>query len=946
MRTRSCTSTRTASWAKAMTLAAVAILILDLASALASAQSPDWAVARMDGASLPKLAADAAMANLNADVNELSATAGKGRSDSVPEEILVGFHGGALPAQVEAVRGGLGAVEIKTIPQIGVHHWRLPPGLGVSQAIQRLKGNPNVRYAEPNWLYSYLYASDPLDPGDPSFVLRTGWPFGYQEHLQHDVFHNNPNVREIHAEEAWDNSPMGAGAIVAVCDSGVDLDHPDLDGNLVPGKNFIRTTKPPQDDVGHGTHVAGIIAAEINNYGNRLLGTAALNPLLGDGVVGVAPAAKIMPVKVGDANGVPIDKLVQGIIWAADNGAHIINMSLGGGFSQTVQDAVTYAYGRNVLIVAAAGNSSAESSLYPAACAYTLSVAAVTSGDLLASFSNYGWSVDVSAPGVNILSTVIDGDSTKWVSGGYARMSGTSMASPVAAGVAALIKSKYPTMSAADVGGQLLATADDINSDNPGYETKLGAGRVDAFGAVSGASAPVVIGAKTEGSDHGVFGDLQISVKFSHAMNAASVLYAGNYGLLWAGDDGILGTGDDVTVALSMASTAYESFPGQGVQIVASGAPDGNYRFTASSNIQSAAGQPLTAFMRELAWAKSPWTNGIVLADARAPAALAYDPMGQPAIAFYGDLDKDSYKDTARFARWNGATWVFETIGPAVGGITLVYDGAGNPSVSFFSSDLVLKFARRSGSSWTIVSVDSNVVAYDTSLAYDPAGNPSISYCVRVITGKGKTVTTYYLKFARWNGSAWVTQVVEAGVPAQYNSLAYGPDGNPSIAYSGGDSLKMAHWNGSSWDIQVIEAGVPGNSVSLAYDPLDHNPSVVHYVSGDIRLVGGDIRFLHWNGSWQASSFSAPTGGGTRLVYDALGTPYISHWYYDFVQSNYILVTHWDGMAWLTETADRIGGIDGQPSIAIDPLTNTPSVAYGESFPGWKYNMKFAKRAP
>jgi subtilisin family serine protease len=943
-----------------MTLAAVAILILGLASPVAWAQSPDWAVARIDAASLPKLAADAAAANLNADVNELSATADKGRSDSVPEEILVGFHGGVLPAHVEAVRGGLGAVEIKTIPRIGVRHWMLPPGLNVAQAMQRLAADPRVRFAEPNWIYSASvpYADNSANPNDPSFIPRAGWTFGYQEHLRHD----GAISREIHAEEAWDASPMGTGVVVAVLDTGVDLDHPDLDeslfrdgaGNII-GRNFVKTTNPPKDDAGHGTHVAGIIAAEINNFGDRLLATRALDPSLGDGVAGVAPFARIMPIKVLDSSGRgTADWISQGIIWAADNGAQIINMSLGGPFSQTMQDAVTYAYGKNVLIVVAAGNSSAESSDYPAACAYTLSVVAVDSNDVLASFSNYGWSVDVSAPGVNILSTVIDGDSPKWVSGAYARMSGTSMASPMAAGVAALIKSKYPAMSAADVGGQLLATAADVAADNPGYETKLGAGRVDAFGAVGAVSAPVVIVMQVEGGPGGAFGSLQISLKFSHAMNAASVLNAANYSLLHAGPDGILGTGDDVPVALSMVSTAYESFPGQGVQILASGAPDGNYRFTANSTIQSAKGEPLAAFTSDFVWVRSPWMNGIVLALAGLHAtrpSLAYGPTGQPAIAFSDDLNKDGTMDTTRFAQWNGTSWVFETIGPGGNGISLAYNGEGNPSASSFPADGVLKFACRSGASWTTTNVDTNVSGGQTSLAYDPAGNPSISYYG--FTSKGNT-WLWTLKFARRNGSTWVTQVVEApwgmksGSMPPYNSLAYGPDGNPTIAYSRDndgdgihDTLKMAHWNGSSWDIQIIEAGVRGYGyyASLAYDPVDHNPSVVH---------GLGNRFVHWNGgAWQASCFhpDADAGEDCRLVYDASGTPFIGHRYYGS-EMDEMLVTHWNGTAWETETADRVLIVSGRPSIAIDPGTNTPSVAYCEQTGASNYNLKFARRAP
>jgi hypothetical protein len=412
------------------------------------------------------------------------------------------------------------------------------------------------------------------------------------------------------------------GVVVAVVDTGVDLNHPDLDENLLKdaGGNIVGGTflsgamleggdvgsdakggnpgpppkdgggaSPGQDDNGHGTHVAGIIAGEINNMGD-LATELAGNPECSGGTVGVAPQAKIMPVKVLTASGSGSDAdIAEGIIFAADNGADIINMSLGGPYSATMHDAIEYAYQvKDVLVISSAGNSNRETSGHPASDAYSMSIAAVDSDDVRASFSNYGFSVDVAAPGVSVLSSFIDltddGESGQFT-GAYGRLSGTSMAAPVAAGVAALIQAAHPEWAAADVAAQLLAAADPIDALNPGYEGKLGAGRVHASSALGPqATAPRVIAVGGLGAEGGQINRLEvgatISVQYSHVMDDVSVLDGANYQLLYLGDDGAVGGDDDVPVALSMVTATYDAFPGRGVQLmVAEDAPEGNYRF-------------------------------------------------------------------------------------------------------------------------------------------------------------------------------------------------------------------------------------------------------------------------------------------------------------------------------------------------------------------------------
>lgn len=268
----------------------------------------------------------------------------------------------------------------------------------------------------------------------------------------------------VNAGAAWSRT-VGAGVIVAVIDSGVDYNHPELAGQLwvnpgeaagnnrdddkdgiiddVHGANFINNTGYIYDDAGHGTHVSGIIAAAANN---------------GNGGVGLAPGAKIMALKVLDSMGNgSLNAAVKAIRYAVDHGAKVINtswtMSIG---SPSLQSAMAYAASKNVVVVTAAGNENTNNNIipsYPGSYHYTnvLTVGAVDSSGRLADFSNYGSSsVDIAAPGVGILSTV---------PGSYDTWDGTSMASPYVAATAALIASLRPDYSAAQIVNQIKSTA-------------------------------------------------------------------------------------------------------------------------------------------------------------------------------------------------------------------------------------------------------------------------------------------------------------------------------------------------------------------------------------------------------------------------------------------------------------------------------------------------------
>jgi subtilisin family serine protease len=266
----------------------------------------------------------------------------------------------------------------------------------------------------------------------------------------------------VSTPQAWDLTTGSGEVTIAVIDTGVDSNHVDLAAKLVAGYNFVARNNNPLDDNGHGTHVAGIAAASSNNS---------------TGVAGVDWNARIMPLKVLDAQGSGYDSdVAAAICYAADHGAKVINMSLGGSdYSYTMAEAVNYAFNQGATIVAAAGNDGSSVS-YPGALDHVIAVGALNTDSNVAYFSNRGSALDLTAPGVSILSTV---------PGGYQKMSGTSMASPLVAGCASLLLSVNPSWSPSQVEEALKSGATDLG--NPGFDPVFGYGKVNVYASLSGA---------------------------------------------------------------------------------------------------------------------------------------------------------------------------------------------------------------------------------------------------------------------------------------------------------------------------------------------------------------------------------------------------------------------------------------------------------------------------
>ncbi|ELT43303.1 S8 family serine peptidase [Arthrobacter nitrophenolicus] len=375
-------------------------------------------------------------------------------------QILVKFRDGGAAAGVLRQHG---LVEGPGVGSTGAHVITVPTGKEL-QLIEALSRNPVVEYAEPDYVVTAA--------SDDTYFSR-------QYALQNDgqTFTNTAGTipikagkadADVDAVEAW-KVTNGNGTKVAVLDSGVATDNPDIHPKVVARANFT-TSRNNEDNYGHGTHVAGIVAATADN---------------GIGVAGVCRGCTILDGKVLTDSGMGSSSgLANGINWAVKSGAKVINMSLAVGSSTTLQTAVNNAWNAGVVLVAAAGNGNSTTMMYPGAYVNVIAVGATDNEDLKASFSTYGTWVDVAAPGVSVYSTfpnhrfVIAREYNR--SQGYDIGSGTSMSSPIVAAVAALAWSANPGASNSEVRAKVESSTDPVGR----IGTDWANGRVNADKAV------------------------------------------------------------------------------------------------------------------------------------------------------------------------------------------------------------------------------------------------------------------------------------------------------------------------------------------------------------------------------------------------------------------------------------------------------------------------------
>ncbi len=367
---------------------------------------------------------------------------------SVPGQILIKPRVSLSESNLTVRLKELGAAHRKKLRHLNVRVITVAEGK-TETVLAALRKDPDIEFAEPDYIAKAAFL-----PNDPYVLSGDEW-----------------HLAQIQAMQAWDVTTGSTNVVIAVIDSGVNSANPDLTNQILPGYNFDSGNSDTSDDFGHGTAVAGTVVAAGNNA---------------IGVAGVAYGCTVLPVKVmGTSGSAAYSTVAEGIEYAVSSGARIINLSLAGSSSSvTLQDAINDAWSSNVVVVAAAGNNANNVPQYPAACSNVVAVAATATDDSLSWFSSYGSFLTLSAPGEDIWTTQNDPLNP------YGPWYGTSFASPVVAGVAALVASANPTLSNTQIVEILEQTADDLGP--AGYDESFGYGRVNAFRAVSVASGEAI----------------------------------------------------------------------------------------------------------------------------------------------------------------------------------------------------------------------------------------------------------------------------------------------------------------------------------------------------------------------------------------------------------------------------------------------------------------------
>ncbi|CAM3981443.1 S8 family serine peptidase [Mesobacillus zeae] len=365
----------------------------------------------------------------------------KKENDFASRELIIKFRETVREKEKQAVFNSIEGVEIESLPSAEFSLVKVPKGTNLEKLAENLLSFRQVEFVEPNYRVESAYV-----PRDPGYTKQ--W-----------------YLKKINAPQAWDQNKGSEKITVAVIDGGVQTNHPDLIGKIVSPYDMVSRKTRMAPDV-HGTHVAGIIAASNNKIG----------------ISGVAPNVKIMPINVFSGNDAEMYNIADAIIYAADRKADVINMSLGSrSYSYIVDYAVNYAAKKGVMVVAAAGNEDTDAKTYPAALKHVVGISATDIRDRITYFSNFGSYIDFAAPGNGIYSTV-SGSS-------YTYLSGTSMASPVVAGAAALVLSKNPLLTPSQVMGILKKSSVDLG--DKGWDGLYGFGRIDVNKALMKTPAPI-----------------------------------------------------------------------------------------------------------------------------------------------------------------------------------------------------------------------------------------------------------------------------------------------------------------------------------------------------------------------------------------------------------------------------------------------------------------------
>ncbi|HLE14791.1 MAG TPA: S8 family serine peptidase [Anaerolineales bacterium] len=715
----------------------------------------------------------------------------------VPGEMLVQFRPGVTPPQADNLLKAHGISRKGGIPALRVHLLRLPPGLPVEKAVEIFNRSPEVAYAEPNYLLQIVQASD-------------GWQA------------NQWAPQKIQAPEAWAQISNPVPVVIAVVDTGVDYRHSQLAPNMwanpaegagqpgvdddgngyiddLRGWDFVNNDAQPLDDHFHGTHVAGIAAAT--------------QSALPNGMAGVCPFCQVMAVKAMDANGSgSLDVVASGITYATNNGARVINLSLGASIgTATLQNAVDYAWSHDVVVVAAAGNNGSNTLIYPAAYPNAMAIAATNSSDYRSCFSNYGSStnpyVSVAAPGESIYSTVpLDANGLD----AYATYSGTSMATPHVAGLAGLLLSQDPARSNAAVRDLIQATAIDLGP--LGTDPFFGSGRIDALRSVVDDRSTTIPPA-------GLFSDSLTASGYAHARKLARDSN-GALHLVWHTKDGdqyrvryatSQDDGASWDIQPDVYSSAFETYhPAMTV--------DGGYVYAAfpSKTGPSASSYYQILFSRK-PLAGGAWSPPVALMGGSYNAVrpdLYLDPVNGRLHLVASSLDDAQYLyyrassdqglswDSLRQVNPSTSTTASNTRYAAVhANGSNVYLAARTVAKSLFTI-YYLHTVRSTdgGQTW----IDQTKISSYTALL---TGEYGVS-----LAGVGDRLYMGYevgggLYFRRYDGAGWSNyqQLETAGA---WPSITQAEDGQAWLVWENGDNLLLRHYTGSAWEpAQTVLSG-------------------------------------------------------------------------------------------------------------------------------------------
>jgi hypothetical protein len=503
----------------------------------------------------------------------------------------------AAGGQIEKPAGDTGYVQIST------------GGRSAAEVQAKLDRSPLVSDVGPNTIRHAAAV-----PNDPSFTSQLSY------------------LQTMHLPDAWNTTTGNDSMILAIIDSGVQLNHPDLSARLVAGYDFVNNDADPSDDFGHGTMVAGIAAASTNN---------------GRGVAGATWQGKIMPIKVLDSTGEADDNnIARGIKYAVDHGASVINLSLGGPGEGTgiLQQYVDYAISHNVVVVAAAGNdgdkgfATATAPHYPAACNGVIAVGATDAVGNHAPFSSYGTWIDVVAPGDLSNSNPQDGLTTTMRGSTYGVGAGTSFSSPLVAAVAFLMRAADPNASATTISSRLTGSSRDLGP--VGFDSVYGSGMVDATAALAAVSGSFS-SASANGSGYWMLGEQGAIYRFggatwmgnaalSSGATAADVESTPSGGGYWVVDDAghVFGFGD-----ARYLGGADQLLPGEQVTSL-SATPTGNgyWIFTTRGRAFNRGDAPALGDLAALT------LNGPILDSTPTPTGQGYYMVGSDGGIFaFGD---------------------------------------------------------------------------------------------------------------------------------------------------------------------------------------------------------------------------------------------------------------------------------------------------------------------